>query len=160
MDAKKYATLKERFLRYVKFNTRSDEASETIPSTPSQMEFAKMLKKELEELGLSNVFINKACFVNATLPSNIDKKVPTVGFIAHMDTADFNAEGISPQIIENYDGKDIVLNKEKNIIMEVKEFPNLKNYISKTLITTDGTTLLGSDDKSGIVEIIEAVKYL
>ena len=160
MDTTKYATLKERFLRYVKFNTRSDEASETIPSTPSQMEFAKMLKKELEELGLSNVFINKACFVNATLPSNIDKKVDTVGFIAHMDTADFNAEGISPQIIENYNGKDIVLNKEKNIVMEVNEFPNLKNYISKTLITTDGTTLLGSDDKSGIVEIIEAVKYL
>ena len=152
MDKKKYATLKERFLRYVKFNTRSDEASETIPSTLSQMEFAKMLKKELEELWLSNVFINKACFINATLPSNIDKKVPTVGFIAHMDTADFNAEGINPQIIDDYDGKDIVL--------KVEEFPNLKNYISKTLITTDGTTLLGADDKSGIVEIIEAVKYL
>ncbi|MBW9310371.1 peptidase T [Fusobacterium nucleatum] len=160
MDSKKYSTLKERFLRYVKFNTRSDEASETIPSTPSQMEFAKMLKKELEELGLSNVFINKACFVNATLPSNIDKKVPTVGFIAHMDTADFNAEGINPQIIDNYDGKDIILNKEQNIVLKVDEFPNLKNYISKTLITTDGTTLLGADDKSGIVEIIEAVKYL
>ena len=160
MDSKKYSTLKERFLRYVKFNTRSDEASETIPSTPSQMEFAKMLKKELEELGLSNVFINKACFVNATLPSIIDKKVPTVGFIAHMDTADFNAEGINPQIIDNYDGKDIILNKEQNIVLKVEEFPNLKNYISKTLITTDGTTLLGADDKSGIVEIIEAVKYL
>ena len=155
-----YDTLKERFLRYVKFETRSDETSDTIPSTPSQMEFAKMLKKELEDLGLENVFINKACFVNATLPSNIDKKIRTIGFIAHMDTADFNAVGISPKIIENYDGKDIVLNKEKNIVMKVDEFPNLKNYIGKTLITTDGTTLLGSDDKSGIVEIIEAVKYL
>ena len=155
-----YDTLKERFLRYVKFETRSDETSDTIPSTPSQMEFAKMLKKELEDLGLENVFINKACFVNATLPNNIDKKVKTIGFIAHMDTADFNAVGISPKIIENYDGKDIVLNKEKNIVMKVDEFPNLKNYIGKTLITTDGTTLLGSDDKSGIVEIIEAVKYL
>ena len=155
-----YDTLKERFLRYVKFETRSDETSDTIPSTPSQMEFAKMLKKELEDLGLENVFINKACFVNATLPSNIDKKVKTIGFIAHMDTADFNAVGISPKIIENYDGKDIVLNKEKNIVMKVDEFPNLKNYIGKTLITTDGTTLLGSDDKSGIVEIIETVKYL
>ena len=155
-----YDTLKERFLRYVKFETRSDETSDTIPSTPSQMEFAKMLKKELEDLGLENVFINKACFVNATLPSNIDKKVKTIGFIAHMDTADFNAVEISPKIIENYDGKDIVLNKEKNIVMKVDEFPNLKNYIGKTLITTDGTTLLGSDDKSGIVEIIEAVKYL
>ncbi len=160
MDSKKYDTLEERFLRYVKFNTRSDDASETIPSTPSQMEFAKMLKKELEELGLSNIFINKACFVNATLPSNMDKKVQTVGFIAHMDTADFNAEGINPQIVENYDGKDIVLNKEQNIVLKVEEFPNLKNYVSKTLITTDGTTLLGADDKSGIVEIIEAVKYL
>lgn len=155
-----YDTLKERFFRYVKFNTRSDATSETIPSTQSQLEFAKILKKDLEELGLSNVFINKACFVNATLPSNIDKKVATIGFIAHMDTADFNAEGINPKIIENYDGKDIVLNKEQNIVMKVEEFPNLKNYISKTLITTDGTTLLGSDDKSGIVEIIEAVKYL
>ena len=155
-----YDTLKERFLRYVKFETRSDETSDTIPSTPSQMEFAKMLKKELEDLGLENVFINKACFVNATLPNNIDKKVKTIGFIAHMDTADFNAVGISPKIIENYDGKDIVLNEEKNIVMKVDEFPNLKNYIGKTLITTDGTTLLGSDDKSGIVEIIEAVKYL
>ena len=155
-----YDTLKERFLRYVKFETRSDETSDTIPSTPSQMEFAKMLKKELEDLGLENVFINKACFVNATLPSNIDKKVRTIGFIAHMDTADFNAVGISPKIIENYDGKDIVLNEEKNIVMKVDEFPNLKNYIGKTLITTDGMTLLGSDDKSGIVEIIEAVKYL
>ena len=155
-----YDTLKERFLRYVKFETRSNETSDTIPSTPSQMEFAKMLKKELEELGLENVFINKACFVTATLPSNIDKKVRTIGFIAHMDTADFNAVGISPKIIENYDGKDIVLNEEKNIVMKVDEFPNLKNYIGKTLITTDGTTLLGSDDKSGIVEIIEAVKYL
>ena len=155
-----YDTLKERFLRYVKFETRSDETSDTIPSTPSQIEFAKMLKKELEDLGLENVFINKACFVNATLPSNIDKKVRTIGFIAHMDTADFNAVGISPKIIENYDGKDIVLNEEKNIVMKVDEFPNLKNYIGKTLITTDGTTLLGSDDKSGIVEIIEAVKYL
>ena len=155
-----YDTLKERFLRYVKFETRSDETSDTIPSTPSQMEFAKMLKKELEDLGLENVFINKACFVNATLPNNIDKKVKTIGFIAHMDTADFNAVGISPKTIENYDGKDIVLNKEKNIVMKVDEFPNLKNYIGKTLITTDGTTLLGSDDKSGIVEIIEAVKYL
>jgi len=112
--------LKERFLRYVKFNTRSDEKSETIPSTPSQMEFAKMLKKELEDLGLSNVFINKACFVNATLPSNMDKKVATIGFIAHMDTADFNAEGINPQIIENYDGSDIVLNKEQNDDVDLK----------------------------------------
>lgn len=155
-----YETLMERFLKYVKIETRSDEKSETIPSTPSQMEFAEMLKKELEEIGLENVFINEACFVNATLPSNIERKVPTVGFIAHMDTADFNAINVNPQILENYDGKDIVLNKEMGITMSVKEFPNLLNYKGQTLITTDGTTLLGADDKAGIVEIMEAVKYL
>ena len=155
-----YSTIKERFFRYVKFETRSDENSQTIPSTETQLKFAEMLKKELEDIGLENVFINKACFVNATLPSNIDKKVPTIGFIAHMDTADFNAVGVNPQVIENYDGNDIVLNKEKNIIMKVDEFPNLKNYTSKTLVTTDGTTLLGADDKAGITEIVEAMKYL
>ena len=155
-----YSTMKERFFRYVKFETRSDENSQTIPSTETQLKFADMLKKELEDIGLENVFINKACFVNATLPSNIDKKVPTIGFIAHMDTADFNAVGVNPQVIENYDGNDIVLNKEKNIIMKVDEFPNLKNYTSKTLVTTDGTTLLGADDKAGITEIVEAMKYL
>ncbi len=155
-----YETLMERFLKYVKIETRSDEKSETIPSTPSQMEFAEMLKKELEEIGLENVFINEACFVNGTLPSNIGRKVPTVGFIAHMDTADFNAVNVNPQILENYDGKDIILNKEMGITMSVKEFPNLLNYKGQTLITTDGTTLLGADDKAGIVEIMEAVKYL
>ena len=155
-----YSTMKERFFRYVKFETRSDENSQTIPSTETQLKFAEILKKELEDIGLENVFINKACFVNATLPSNIDKKVPTIGFIAHMDTADFNAVGVNPQVIENYDGNDIVLNKEKNIIMKVDEFPNLKNYTSKTLVTTDGTTLLGADDKAGITEIVEAMKYL
>ena len=142
-----YDTLKERFLRYVKFETRSDEKSETIPSTPSQTEFAKLLK-------------NDFCFVNGTLPSNIDKKVPVVGFLAHMDTADFNAVNVNPQIIENYDGKDIILNKELGITMSVEDFPDLKKYISQTVITTDGTTLLGADDKSGIVEIMEAMKYL
>ena len=155
-----YDTLKERFLRYVKFDTRSDEKSETIPSTPSQTEFAKLLKKELEEIGLENVYINDFCFVNGTLPSNIDKKVPVVGFLAHMDTADFNAVNVNPQIIENYDGKDIILNKELGITMSVEDFPDLKKYISQTVITTDGTTLLGADDKSGIVEIMEAMKYL
>lgn len=156
----KYGTLKERFLNYVKFETRSDERSETVPSTPSQYEFAKMLKKELEEIGMENVFINEACFVNGTLPSNTDKDVKTVGFIAHMDTADFNASGINPQIVENYSGKDIVLNERLNIVLSADEFPNLKNYIGKTLITTDGTTLLGADDKAGIAEIVEAMKYL
>ncbi len=155
-----YSTLKERFINYVKFETRSDEKSENIPSTISQVEFAKVLKKELEEMGMENVFINDACFVNATLPSNTNKNVPTVGFIAHMDTADFNAKNVNPKILENYDGVDIVLNEELGITMYVEEFPNLKQYIGKTLITTDGKTLLGADDKAGIAEIMEAMKYL
>lgn len=155
-----YSTLKERFINYVKFETRSDEKSENIPSTISQVEFAKVLKKELEEMGMENVFINDACFVNATLPSNTNKNVPTVGFIAHMDTADFNAKNVNPKILENYDGTDIVLNEELGITMCVEEFPNLKQYIGKTIITTDGKTLLGADDKAGIAEIMEAMKYL
>ena len=155
-----YETLKDRFLRYVKFETRSDEKSETIPSTPTQLEFAKILAKELEEIGMENVYVNDACFVNATLPGNIDKDVPVIGFIAHMDTADFNATNVNPKIVENYDGEDIVLNEAKDIVLSVEEFPNLKNYVGKTVITTDGTTLLGADDKAGIVEIVEAMKYL
>ena len=155
-----YDTLKDRFLRYVKFETRSDEKSETIPSTPTQLEFAKILAKELEEIGMENVYVNDACFVNATLPGNIDKDVPVIGFIAHMDTADFNATNVNPKIVENYDGEDIVLNDAKDIVLSVEEFPNLKNYVGKTVITTDGTTLLGADDKAGIVEIVEAMKYL
>jgi peptidase T len=160
MDLNKYETLKDRFLRYVKFETRSDEKSETIPSTPTQLEFAKILAKELEEIGMENVYVNDACFVNATLPGNVDKDVPVIGFIAHMDTADFNATNVNPKIVENYDGKDIVLNDAKDIVLSVEEFPNLKNYVGKTVITTDGTTLLGADDKAGIVEIVEAMKYL
>ena len=155
-----YNTLKDRFLRYVKFETRSDEKSESIPSTPTQLEFAKILAKELEEIGMENVYVNDACFVNATLPGNVDKDVPVIGFIAHMDTADFNATNVNPKIVENYDGEDIVLNEAKDIVLSVEEFPNLKNYVGKTMITTDGTTLLGADDKAGIVEIVEAMKYL
>ena len=155
-----YDTLKDRFLRYVKFETRSDEKSETIPSTPTQLEFAKILAKELEDIGMENVYVNDACFVNATLPGNVDKEVPVIGFIAHMDTADFNATNVNPKIVENYDGEDIVLNEAKDIVLSVEEFPNLKNYVGKTVITTDGTTLLGADDKAGIVEIVEAMKYL
>ena len=155
-----YDTLKDRFLRYVKFETRSDEKSETIPSTPTQLEFAKILAKELEEIGMENVYVNDACFVNATLPGNIDEDVPVIGFIAHMDTADFNATNVNPKIVENYDGEDIMLNEAKDIVLSVEEFPNLKNYVGKTVITTDGTTLLGADDKAGIVEIVEAMKYL
>lgn len=153
-------TLLKRFIRYVKINTRSDEKSSTIPSTKVQENFLFMLKSELEELGLEGVHITKGWFLTATLPANTTKKYAKVGFISHVDTADFNSIGVNPQIIEKYDGSDIVLNKEKNIVMTVEKFPNLKKYIGKTLVTTDGTTLLGSDDKSGIVAILDAIVYL
>lgn len=157
-----YKNLVDRFLKYAKINTRSDETSSTIPSTLTQVDFAKnVLLPDLVEIGLADVMYNEENgFVTATLPSNLDKEVPTVGFIAHYDTADFNAEGINPQFVENYDGSEIVLNKEQNIVLSPNDFPNLNNYIGQTLITTDGTTLLGSDDKSGIVEAISAVEYL
>lgn len=157
----KYETMLERFLGYVNFKSRSDANSKTLPSTPEQKDFLRMLKGQLEDLKLNDIVLNEEnWFLTATLPTNTNKPYDTIGFISHVDTADFNVEGISPQIIENYDGEDIVLNKEKNIIMATKEFPNLKNYKGLTLITTDGTTLLGADDKAGIVEIVEAVKYL
>ena len=157
----KYETMLERFLGYVNFKTRSDANSKTLPSTPEQKDFLRMLKGQLEDLKLNDIVLNEEnWFLTATLPANTNKPYDTIGFISHVDTANFNVEGISPQIIENYDGEDIVLNKEKNIIMATKEFPNLKNYKGLTLITTDGTTLLGADDKAGIVEIVEAVKYL
>lgn len=149
----------ERFKKYVKINTRSNEHSKTIPSTSVQYDFAKILVEDLKEIGLEDIFIDENCFVNATLKSNIERKVPVIGFISHLDTADFESENVNPNVIENYNGEDIVLNEKLNKIMKISEFPNLKNYIGKTLITTDGTTLLGADDKAGIVEIIEAVKY-
>ena len=157
-----YNNLVDRFLKYAKINTRSDETSKTIPTTQSQVDFAKnILIPDLLEIGLEEVEYNDDNgYVTATLPSNMTEKVPTVGFIAHYDTADFNSENIQPQIVENYDGEDILLNKELNIVLSPADFPNLENYIGQTLITTDGTTLLGSDDKSGIVEAISAVEYL
>lgn len=151
----------DRFLGYVRKNTRSDDtkAGVVIPSTPSQMEFLKDLSEELKEIGLVDVKINeKNAFLTATLPSNVEN-APVIGFIAHVDTADFNAENISPQIHENYDGKDIVLGDSK-FVLSPHEFPNLKNYIGQTLITTDGTTLLGADDKAGVCEIVSAMEYL
>lgn len=157
----KYETMLDRFLNYVKFESRSDAASTTIPSTPQQKEFLKMLRLELEEIGLSDIKLNEDnWFLTATLPANTDKPYDKIGFISHVDTADFNAINIKPNVVENYDGNDIILNEEKNIVMTTEAFPNLKNYVGKTLITTDGTTLLGADDKAGIVEIVEAVKYL
>lgn len=156
-----YENLIPRFIRYVKMETRSDETSTTIPSTQSQVEFAEKLMKELKEIGLSDVSYNtKNGFVTATIPSNVDEEVPTIGFIAHMDTADFNAENVSPQFHENYNGEAIVLNEAENIVLSPEDFPNLKNYVGQTLITTDGTTLLGSDDKSGIAEIVTAMETL
>ncbi len=157
-----YKNLVPRFISYVKTETRSDASSTTTPSTATQIAFAQTLKKELEEIGMSDVFYNeKNGFVIATLPSNVDHEVRSMGFIAHMDTADFNAVGVNPQFVENYDGQsDIPLDKEGKFKLTVKDFPNLKNYQGQTLITTDGSTLLGSDDKSGIAEIMTAMEYL
>lgn len=152
-------TMTERFLRYTRINTRSNENSTTIPSTQSQVEFAHMLVDDLKAIGLSDaVFHDDIGFVIASLPANTDG-VPAIGFVAHMDTADYNAENITPRVIENYDGEDICLNKELNIYSRVSEFPNLKNYKGLRLVVTDGTTLLGGDDKAGIVEIMEAMRY-
>lgn len=151
----------DRFLRYVKFDTKSDPESETTPSTQGQMIFAKAIGKELEEIGMQDVSVDENGYVMATLPSNLDKKVPVIGFIAHMDTSpDMSGTNVNPQFVENYDGGDIILNKELNIVLSPKEFPELEMYKGKTLITTDGTTLLGADDKAGIAEIITAVEYL
>lgn len=149
-------TLLERFIRYAKINTRSSEESNTIPSTQSQVDFAKMLVEELKELNFSEVEYNdQNGYVTATIPSNIDKEVDVIGFIAHYDTADFNADNIAPRIIEDYDGQDIVLNQD--LIMSVQSFPRLLALKGHTLVVTDGTTLLGADDKAGLVEIIEAM---
>ncbi|SEM39914.1 peptidase T. Metallo peptidase. MEROPS family M20B [Ligilactobacillus sp. WC1T17] len=158
----KYETLLPRFIKYVKKETRSDENSTTIPSTPNQVEFAKELVAELKEIGLDNVRISPVSgYVFATLKSNLDHDVKKVGFISHLDTADFNATNVNPQIVENYDGQsDIKLDSEGKYVLSPKEFPNLKNYQGHTLITTDGTTLLGADDKSGVAEIITAMEYL
>lgn len=155
-----YNHLVDRFLKYVKVNTRSDVNSETIPSTERQVTFAKeVLIPDLEAIGLSEIHYNEANgFVTATLPANTEQEVPTIGFIAHIDTADFASENIQPQVHEDYDGEAIQLNDQFTLSPE--DFPNLKNYVGQTLITTDGTTLLGSDDKSGIVEILSAVEYL
>lgn len=151
----------ERFLKYVKYDTKADEESNTTPSTPNQMVLAKDIAKELQEIGLSDVAVDENGYVMATLPANIDKDIPVIGFIAHMDTSpDMSATSVKPQIVENYDGGDIVLNKENNIVLSTKDFPEIKEYIGKDIITTDGTTLLGADDKAGLAEIITAVEYL
>lgn len=153
--------LLERFIRYVKVNTRSDAASQRIPTTSGQVTLAKIIQQELVELGLSEIcYSEENGFLTAMLPGNIASEIPAIGFIAHLDTADYSAEKVQPQIFKEYDGQDVQLNQELSISMKVSEFPNLKDYVGQTLITTDGTTLLGADDKAGIVEILEAVAFL
>lgn len=151
----------ERFIRYVKVDTQSNEDIETCPSTPGQLTLANMLVKELNEIGMNDVSIDENGYVMATLPANTEKSVPTIGFLAHVDTAtDFTGKNVNPQIVENYNGKDITLNEPLHIVLSPAQFPNLANYTGHTLITTDGTTLLGADNKAGIAEIMTAMAYL
>lgn len=155
-----YENLLNRFLTYVKINTRSNPDSTTTPSTQTQVDFAlNVLKPEMESVGLQDVHYLTNGYLVGTLPANDSTKTRKIGFIAHMDTADFNAEGISPQIIKNYAGGSIELG-QSGYALSPEEFPNLNNYLGQTLVTTDGTTLLGSDDKSGIAEIMTAIEYL
>jgi len=149
--------LLERFIAYAKVDTRSDDSSYTVPSTHNQVTFALELAKELIRIGLEEVEYNETNgFLTATLPSNTTEAVPVIGFIAHLDTADFNSININPQVHYAYDGGDIVLNASEQIILSPKEFPRLRNYVGETVITTDGTTLLGADDKAGIAAIVTA----
>ncbi len=151
----------DRFLKYVKIDTQSNEDSQTCPSTAKQLDLAKVLRDELLAMGLKDVSLDDNCYLMATLPANTDKKIPTIGFIAHLDTSpDMSGTNVNPQILKNYDGKDIILDKKNNVILNIKEFPELKEYAGQTLITSDGTTLLGADDKAGIAEIMTAVDYL
>lgn len=153
--------LLKRFTKYVKIDTQSNEESTTCPTTPGQLELAKVLVEELKEIGLSEVTMDANGYVMATLPANTDKTVPVIGFMAHVDTAtDLTGKGVSPQIHENYDGGDIVLNQALGVVLSPAQYPNLKNYKGQTLITTDGTTLLGADDKAGVTEIVVAMNYL
>ncbi len=150
----------ERFFRYVKTDTRSDENSASTPSTEKQLELARMLAGELKEMGLE-VTLDEFGYVMASLPANTEEKLPVIGFIAHMDTSpDMTGTNVRPQIIENYDGGEILLNRDKRIFLSPADFPELKNYKGQTLITTDGTTLLGADDKAGVTEIMTALEYL
>jgi tripeptide aminopeptidase len=152
--------LVERFINYVKFDTESDENSATCPSTEKQLKLAVFLKDEMIGLGLEEVTLDENGYLMATLPSNTDRDVPTFGFVAHMDTAPaFSGKDIKPKFVD-YEGGDIVLNEEKNIVLSPKDFKELDSYIGETLITTDGTTLLGADDKAGIAEILTAMEYL
>ncbi|WP_320969926.1 peptidase T [Bacteroides nordii] len=154
-------TLVERFLKYVSFDTQSSEETRLTPSTPGQMVFAKYLKSELESLGLEEITLDEYGYLFATLPANTEKEVPTIGFIAHMDTSpDMSGKDITPRIVENYNGSDIVLNAEDRVILSPAQFPELLTHKGEDLIVTNGKTLLGADDKAGIAEIVSAVAYL
>lgn len=151
----------EKFLKYVSFDTRSEEESATVPSTSGQLVLAEKLVEEMKSMGLKDVTLDENGYIMATLPSNVDREIPTIGFIAHMDTSmEMSGANVKPKFVENYDGRDIVLNEELNVKLSPNDFPELKNYIGQTLITTDGTTLLGADDKAGIAEILAAMEYL
>lgn len=154
-------TVIDRFLKYVTFDTQSDENTGVTPSTAKQMVFAKYLQQELQELGLEEISLDENGYLFATLPANIDRPVPVVGFIAHMDTSpDMSGENVKPRIVENYDGTDIVLCNKENIVLSPSQFPELLDHKGEDLIVTDGHTLLGADDKAGIAEIVSAVAYL
>lgn len=154
-------TVIERFLKYVTFDTQSDESSGTTPSTSKQMAFAQYLKTELEELGLDDITLDENGYLFATLPSNVDRPIPVVGFIAHLDTSpDMSGENVKPRIVKNYDGSDITLCEEERIVLSPKRFPELTAHVGEDLIVTDGRTLLGADDKAGIAEIVNAMAYL
>lgn len=153
-------TLLERFLKYVSIHTTSDDTTGTVPSTSRQMEFAKILAEELKSIGMQDVELDDKAYLMATLPSNTDKDVPTIGFIAHLDTApDMSGENVQPRVVENYDGGEIVLNEQENIVLSPKQFPELKKYVNQSIVVTNGLTLLGADDKAGIAEIMTAMEY-
>lgn len=149
----------ERLVRYAKIDTQSNPESSTTPSTEKQWDLLNILKEELAEIGLTEITLDENGYLFATLPANTEKEVPTIGFLAHVDTSpDFSGANVQPKRIDNYDGGDIQLND--GIVLSPSQFPNLKNYVGQTLITTDGTTLLGADDKAGIAEIMTAMEYL
>jgi tripeptide aminopeptidase len=151
----------ERFLRYVKTDTQSKPDSSQFPSTEKQLQFAEMLADELKNAGLTDISLDKNGYVMATLPSNVDLKVPVIGFLAHMDTSpEMSGTNVNPQVVNNYNGEDILLNKSSGLTLKTADFPEIKQYKGQTIITTDGTTLLGADDKAGIAEIVTAMEYL
>lgn len=151
----------ERFIKYIKIDSQSNPSSDTTPSTEKQWKMVKLLEEDLNQIGMQDVHLDENGYLMATLPANTQKQVPCIGFVAHYDTSpDFNATGINPQIHENYDGKDIVLNAEKNVVLSPDYFEDLQQYKGQTIITTDGTTLLSADDKAGVTEIVSAMKYL